>query len=84
MKFYWVLRLFNTFFSYNQPIKRQSTGRTVDRPVRNPDRDGTGTERPVAGIGSIYDSICFGRVTFGLPCILVKKNNQRQESMKKG
>ena len=36
------------------------TGRTVDRPVRNPDRyrtgpDRTGTERPVAGTGSIYD-----------------------------
>ena len=35
------------------------TGRTVDRPVRNPDRyrtgpDRTGTERPVAGTGSIY------------------------------
>ena len=35
------------------------TGRTVDRPVRNPDRyrtgpDRTGPERPVAGTGSIY------------------------------
>ena len=37
------------------------TGRTVDRPVRNPDRyrtgpDRTGPERPVAGTGSIYAS----------------------------
>ena len=42
-----------------RPVERRMTGRTVDRPVRNPDRyrtgpDRTGTERPVAGTGSIY------------------------------
>ena len=50
------------------------TGRTVDRPVRNPDRyrtgpDRTGTERPVAGTGSIYGAItleyCAKTVVYG-------------------